>query len=47
VPSIALRFDYSQTGTAIGGGAVTPFVSIYYTDFVGKTSTLLTRCLGI
>lgn len=37
MPSIALRFDYSQTGTAIGGGPVTPFVSIYFTDFVGGT----------
>ena len=36
VPNIALRFDYSQTGVDVNGVAVTPFVSVYFTDYVGS-----------
>ena len=34
VPSIALRFDYSQMGTDPSGAPVTPQVSVLYTDLV-------------
>ena len=34
VPNIALRFDYGQSGTT-NGVAVSPFVSLYYSDLVG------------
>ena len=33
-PNIALRFDYTQTGTDSSGNGVTPFVSVYFTDLV-------------
>ena len=29
IPNIGLRFDYAQTGGS-------PFVSLYYTDFIGS-----------
>ena len=32
VPNVAVRFDYSLTGVSATGAAVSPFVSIYYTD---------------
>ncbi len=40
VPNIALRFDYGQSGTT-NGVAVSPFVSIYYSDLVGKPQSTL------
>ena len=35
MPNIALRIDYSQSGVDVSGSAVTPFVSVYFTDLVG------------
>ena len=35
VPNISLRIDYSQAGVDVNGAAVTPFVSLMFTDFVG------------
>ena len=34
VPSIGLRFDYTQSGVDPSGNPVTPQVSVYYTDLV-------------
>jgi hypothetical protein len=31
-PNVALRFDYHQSGTDTSGSAVTPYVSVLFTD---------------
>ena len=32
VPNVAVRFDFALTGTSTAGAAVSPAVSLYYTD---------------
>ena len=42
VPNVAVRFDFALTGTSTTGAAVSPAVSLYYTDRVGSDLTLTT-----